>query len=181
MIQHHDLDFSKCAGCPVQGAKFVPADGAPGCTCFVVGTAPGATDEQLGRAFSGVAGQTLRNVFDGLGIQPFYTNVLKRRPEGKVTRQECWRCGLHLIEEMKRAKVTHVLSLGAVPFKFLYGMQDMSLPEVHGLPMQLDRFGMEFTLVPTFDPGHVLRRGGVLSKVGEEWLADIEEYVRVMS
>ena len=130
-VQIYDLDFDKCAGCPLAGQQFIPADGTPGISCFVVGTAPGASDVVAGRTFSGVAGQTLRNILAGLGVRPFYTNVLKRQPPAKVTREQCWRCGLHLVEEMKRNKVTVVMAAGSVPFKFLYGMNDRVLSDVH--------------------------------------------------
>lgn len=179
MIQRHDLDFDKCAGCPLAGNKFIPADGHSACACFVVGSAPGPGDEENGRAFTGKAGQVVRDIFEGFGLNPFYTNVLKRRVDRRPTREECWRCGLHLIEEMKRAKTEVVLAMGHVPFKFLYGINDLALPQVHGLPMELERFGMEVTVIPTFDVGYVLRNGGVHSKVGDEWLSDIEEFVRV--
>lgn len=166
-----------CAGCPLADSRYVPASGKADTRYFVVGGQPGPTEEKMGTAFRGKAGQMVRDVLSSMKLDPVFTNVLKRRPVGKKpSRSECFRCGMHLIEEMKRHKVHTVLALGQTPFQFLNGDSSLSVRDVHGLPIQMNRFGITFIVVPTFDAGYVLRNGGLDSRVGDEWLFDLEDY-----
>jgi len=129
----------------------------------------------------GPAGELLTEIMGALALDPVYTNVLKRRPLGKrPNKTECFRCGLHLIEEMKKHKVVVVLALGQTAFDFLQGDGTLSVTNVHGLPIPMNRFGMEFIVVPTLDPGYVLRKGGINSYTGDEWLSDLEDYKQVV-
>ena len=129
------------------------------------------------RSFVGPAGTMVREIMDCLSLSPLYTNVLKRRPVGKnPSRSECFRCGLHLIEEMKRHNVVVILALGQTAFNFLNGQSNLSVNDIHGLPIPMNRFGMDLVVVGTHDPGNILRRGGLLNRIGEEWIQDLEEF-----
>lgn len=179
---HDFVDRSEmCAGCPLIESRYVAPSGLADTRYFVVGGAPGETEEKLGTAFRGKAGQMVRDMMNAMGLAPVFTNVLKRRPVGKKpTRHECFRCGMHLIEEMKRHRVHTVLALGQTPFEFLNGDGSLSVKDVHGLPIRMERFGIAFIVVPTFDPGYVLRNGGLDSRTGDQWLYDLEDYKQVV-
>ena len=78
-----------------RGARnFVFADGVPGARVMIVGEAPGADEDRIGRPFVGRAGQLLDRMFAAIGLgraapdpaQAFYiTNVLPWRPPGNRT------------------------------------------------------------------------------------------------
>ena len=119
----------------------------------------------------------VKEIMAALALDPVYTNVLKRRPSGKKpTKSECFRCGLHLIEEMKRHEVIVVLTLGQMAFEFINGTGNLTVSNVHGLPMKVNRFGMDLILVSAPDPGYVLRKGGLDSRTGDSWISDLEDY-----
>lgn len=78
-----------------KGARnFVFSDGNPGARVMIVGEAPGADEDRIGRPFVGRAGQLLDRMFAAIGLrrespdpaQAFYiTNVLPWRPPGNRT------------------------------------------------------------------------------------------------
>ena len=188
-MNHDFVDRSQtCEGCPLAGtSRFVSGHGHYDCPVFVVGTAPGPTEVKTGKAFSGPAGALVKQVIDSLGLNAYFTNVLKRKPDGKPTKEACWRCGHHLIEEMKRNEALVVLALGSVPWRFFQGTnfpgfraKSPGVETVHGLTFDLERFGLNIKVVPTFDPSYVQRQGGLNSKIGHQWLSDLEDFVRVV-
>lgn len=169
----------ECAGCPLLDSRYVAGHGLRDCPVFVVGAAPGAEEEKTGRAFSGPTGRIVKTILEDMGVKAFYSNVLPRRPKGKKpSKSECFRCSLHLIQEMKFNQVEYVLALGSVPFGFLQGDGRLRVGGVHGLTLPMSRFGLEFKVTPTYDPGYVTRQGGLESKVGHDWLADLEDFAR---
>jgi len=170
-----------CAGCPCAGSPYIPASGPADIRYFCVGCSPGQEEDVQRRPFVGPAGKVVREIMDSLSLSPVYSNVLKRRPKGKKpSRSECFRCGLHLIEEMKRHNASVILALGQTAFDFINGQSNLSVNDVHGLPIPMNRFGMEILVVPTHDPGNILRRGGISSKVGNEWVSDLEDFKDVV-
>lgn len=178
-MEHFDFEdrTEACAGCPLVDSRYVPAYGKGDTRYFVVGAAPGPEEEKAGKAFVGPAGKLVRELLSAMGLEPVFTNVLKRRPKAKKpSRSECFRCGLHLIEEMKAHRAAVILTLGQVPFEFLNGQANLRVDDIHGLPMQMNRFGCDFIVVPTFSAGYILRSGGIHSPVGDQWVSDLEDF-----
>jgi DNA polymerase len=63
----------------------VPGEGSPAAEIVLVGEAPGATEDQLGRPFVGRAGKLLDEALAAAGIardDVWITNVVKARPPG---------------------------------------------------------------------------------------------------
>jgi DNA polymerase len=69
--------------------NLVFADGAPGSGLMLVGEAPGADEDRLGRPFVGVSGRLLDRMLASIGLgreRDFYvTNILPFRPPGNRT------------------------------------------------------------------------------------------------
>src|SRR5258708_3017098 len=65
------------------------ADGVPGAPVMVVGEAPGADEDRLGKPFVGVSGQLLDRMFEAIGMSRqrdlYITNILFWRPPGNRT------------------------------------------------------------------------------------------------
>jgi uracil-DNA glycosylase len=76
-----------CTACEL-GARAlhpVPGEGSPAAQFVVVGEAPGAKEDELGRPFVGKSGELLTKILDAIGFQRedvFICNVLKHRPPG---------------------------------------------------------------------------------------------------
>jgi len=65
------------------------ADGVPGAPVMVVGEAPGADEDRLGKPFVGVSGQLMDRMFAAIGMSRerdlYITNILFWRPPGNRT------------------------------------------------------------------------------------------------
>jgi uracil-DNA glycosylase family 4 len=177
----HETDY--CNECPLATRQYVPGEGYSDCPCLVVGTAPGAKEEETLRPFSGPGGELVRTVLSGGGVggRCFLTNVLKRRPVGpngsnrKPSKSECWKCGSHLMTEIARHRPQIVITVGQLPLTFFMGSLEIS--QVHGLPLRLTKWNQEMIVVPLYDPSYVLRRGGLTGPLGDQWLSDAEDAV----
>jgi uracil-DNA glycosylase len=71
------------------GIVLVPGEGSPVPKIFIVGEAPGATENLQRRPFVGASGRALRSLIgDSAGLDPtdwFLTNTVKYRPPGNRT------------------------------------------------------------------------------------------------
>jgi hypothetical protein len=51
------------------------------------------------------------------------------------------------------------------------------LEQVHGLPIPVTRFGLNFKIVPVYDASLVMRKG-LHSSFGNAWFSDLEEFAQ---
>src|SRR6266850_5274944 len=77
-------------GCPLKATatNLVFADGNPAARVMLVGEAPGADEDRIGRPFVGVSGQLLDRMLAAIGLDRtkiYITNVLFWRPPGNRT------------------------------------------------------------------------------------------------
>jgi uracil-DNA glycosylase family 4 len=78
---HGGCGFEPCE----TAANMVPGEGSPTAEVMLVGEAPGATEDALGRPFVGRAGQLLDELLAEAGLERervYITNVVKARPPG---------------------------------------------------------------------------------------------------
>jgi len=78
---HLPCGYETCEKC----ANFVPGEGSAEADVVIVGEAPGASEDELGRPFVGAAGRLLDRLLEAAGLvreEVFITNVLKARPPG---------------------------------------------------------------------------------------------------
>ena len=183
------MDSYRCKDCPLRDSPYVPGAGAvkpDGCV-FVVGTAPGEIEEKTQKCFAGDAGELVRTVVGDLGLEErvYFTNVIKRRPVSydgenrKPSKRECWKCGSHLMEELAKFRPRAILALGQMPLEFFLG-RSQNVQKIHGLPIHLIKFQLVMKLVPTYDPSFVMRRGGLSSRIGNEWVGDLADFADIV-
>lgn len=78
---HGGCGFQPCETC----TNMVPGEGSATADVMLVGEAPGATEDALGRPFVGRAGQLLDELLGAAGLERaavYITNVVKARPPG---------------------------------------------------------------------------------------------------
>jgi uracil-DNA glycosylase family 4 len=78
---HGGCGFESCE----TAANLVPGEGSPTAEVMLVGEAPGATEDALGRPFVGRAGRLLDELLAEAGLareSVYITNVVKARPPG---------------------------------------------------------------------------------------------------
>jgi uracil-DNA glycosylase family 4 len=105
--------------------NLVFADGVPESGLMLIGEAPGADEDRLGRPFVGVSGQLLDRMLASVGLvreRDFYiTNILPFRPPGNRTPTDA-EIALFLpfiLRHIELARPRHLVLLGGVAAKSL--------------------------------------------------------------
>lgn len=141
---------------------------------MIIGEAPGAREDELGKPFQGRSGAKLKEWLDEAGLDwrdVYITNVVKCRPPENRDPEadEIKACREFLDAEFSRIRPTHVLLLGRIPLK-LAGKSKIT--EVRGSVIVKDGI----TFFPTFHPAYVLRNPGMESVVK----SDFENFARLV-
>jgi uracil-DNA glycosylase len=97
--------------------NFVKGDGPVPCDVMVIGEAPGATEDRLGKPFVGRSGATLNTALAAVGLpreNVYVTNLYKHRPPDNrpPTAEEIKEHIHYLIEEYHQVRPKYVLLLG---------------------------------------------------------------------
>ena len=110
--------------------NLVFADGTPDAGLMLVGEAPGADEDRLGKPFAGASGQLLDRMLGSIGIQRetgcYITNILPFRPPGNRTPTDA-EVALFLpflLRHIALAKPRRLLLLGGVSAKALLRSKD---------------------------------------------------------
>ena len=139
------------------------ADGLPSAPVMIVGEAPGADEDRLGKPFVGVSGQLMDRMMEAIGLkrgEGFYiTNILFWRPPGNrtPTLAEQAMClaftRRHL--ELVRPKLL-VLAGGTAAKAVLDTTEGIMRLRGKWTTVRLDD-GTEIPTMPTFHPAYLLR------------------------
>lgn len=99
-------------------------DGPVPCDVMLIGEAPGASEDELGRPFVGVSGSVLDQALEQVGLARravFVTNTAKCRPPGnrRPRKAEMRACRKYLLRELEEVKPCFILLLGATALSIL--------------------------------------------------------------
>ena len=150
--EHVPCGFAICE----QATNLVPGEGSAKAKVMLVGEAPGANEDALGRPFVGRAGKLLDELLEEAGLERadvFITNVVKARPPGN--------------RDPKADEVAHHLpwleaQLEVIAPKLLVPLgrhaltrfaPDVKITQAHGRVIERDGR----TLFPMFHPAAALR------------------------
>lgn len=144
-----------------------------------LGEAPSASDDLAGRPFSGSAGQKLAELLNVVGIDKMrcaVTNVLQCVPWKDMASRhgasgnlrtpsfnEIMGCQLRFIREIAYIQPKVIIALGKTPlntlFQFTLDNNKSSLPisKQRGKVFEVVIDGKLYSVMPTFDPAHILR------------------------
>jgi len=139
------------------------ADGTPGAPVMVVGEAPGADEDRLGKPFVGVSGQLMDRMMEAIGLTReggFYiTNILFWRPPGNRTPTvaEQAMCLAFTRRHIELARPKVLLLAGGTSVKAV-------LDTTEGITRMRGKWvsyrlgdGTELPTMPTFHPAYLLR------------------------
>ncbi|MFO1083379.1 MAG: uracil-DNA glycosylase [Reyranellaceae bacterium] len=139
------------------------ADGVAGAPVMVIGEAPGADEDRLGKPFVGVSGQLMDRMFDAIGMSRqrdlYITNIIFWRPPGNRTPTQAEQAiclaftRRHI--ELARPKVL-VLAGGTSAKAILDTTEGIMRLRGKWTNLQLDDGSVVPTL-PTFHPAYLLR------------------------
>lgn len=166
-------DLKECLelfeGCSLKHTAMntVFADGVPSSKVMVIGEAPGADEDRLGKPFVGLSGQLLDKMLASIGLSRqkniYISNILPWRPPGnrQPTAGETSAC-LPFIErhiELIRPKI--ILLVGGTAGKTLLNSTEgiMKL-RGHFLDYETQNEGFKALAFPTFHPAYLLRSPG---------------------
>ncbi|CAA9521562.1 MAG: Uracil-DNA glycosylase, family 4 [uncultured Thermoleophilia bacterium] len=150
--RHRGCGFEPCETC----TNPVPGEGPAPATLMLVGEAPGAQEDRVGRPFVGAAGRLLDGLLTSIDVprdRVFITNVLKARPPGnrdprpdEVAHARPW-----LDAQLALVRPRLVVTLGRHALDaFAPGLK---ITQVHG--QVLERDGR--TVLPLYHPAAALR------------------------
>ena len=139
------------------------ADGVVGSPVMIVGEAPGADEDRLGKPFVGVSGQLMDRMFDAIGMgrerDLYITNILFWRPPGNRTptlaEQAVCMAFTRRHIELARPKVL-VLAGGTAAKSVLDTTEGIMRLRGKWTSLSLDD-GSAVPTLPTFHPAYLLR------------------------
>lgn len=151
--------IAACKACTLSSTALnhVPGEGSRDAKFVVVGEAPGATEDELGRPFVGKSRDLLEKILEAIGFKRadvFIVNVLKHRPPGNrnPSPAEIVACRPFLLRQLDLLEPRVILALGTFAAQTLLE-SDETIGQLrgkehtyHGIP-----------LVATYHPAALLR------------------------
>jgi uracil-DNA glycosylase len=139
------------------------ADGVSGAPVMIVGEAPGADEDRVGKPFVGVSGQLLDRMFDAIGMSRqrdlYITNILFWRPPGNRTPTQAEQaiCLAFTRRHVELAKPKVLVLAGGTAAKAMLDTTE-GIMRLRGkwTTLRLDD-GTEVPTMPTFHPAYLLR------------------------
>ncbi len=160
---------SECQLCSLYSSRknTVFGEGSADADVMIIGEAPGAEEDALGRPFAGDAGQLLDNMLKAIGLnrkQVFITNILKcHPPENRAPHvNETAACEAYLLRQIELIKPKIILSVGAVSAHNLLKNDE----KVGKLRLQEHKMpGFDMPVHVTYHPAYLLRKPSEKAKV----------------
>ena len=151
--------IAACSACTLASTAInhVPGEGNPNAGFVIVGEAPGATEDELGRPFVGKSGDLLTKIIDAIGFRRedvFICNVLKHRPPGNrnPSPSEIVACRPFLLRQLELLRPRVILALGTFAAQTLLE-SDSPIGKLRGIEHRYHGI----PLVATYHPAALLR------------------------
>ncbi|WP_262031126.1 uracil-DNA glycosylase family protein [Microvirga sp. Mcv34] len=139
------------------------ADGNPEGRVMLVGEAPGADEDRIGKPFMGRSGQLLDRMLATIGLdrtQVYVANIVPWRPPGNrtPTPQEIAICKPFIARQIELASPEILLCLGGPAAQNLLGLKDGILRTRGRWYSYKTEDGREMKALPTLHPAYLLRQ-----------------------
>jgi len=138
---------------------------------MIIGEAPGATEDELGRPFVGRSGELLTNMIEKALQIPrksvYIANIVKCRPPANRNPddEEVEACKPFLDKQIEMINPEIILSLGSISFKYLTG-DNIGISKARGKIYEYK--GAK--LVPSFHPSYLLRNPSAKKEAYQDML-----------
>ena len=152
--------FTGC-GLKNTATQLVFADGAPGSPLMLVGEAPGADEDRVGRPFVGKAGQLLDRMLAAIGLDRtsvYIANVVPWRPPGNrtPTPQETQICLPFIQRQIELVDPDILVTLGNPSTQTLLSTRE-GIMRTRGRWFDYDTGTRTIRAIATFHPAYLLR------------------------
>jgi DNA polymerase len=139
------------------------ADGNPQGRVMLVGEAPGADEDRIGKPFMGRSGQLLDRMLAAIGLdrtQVYVANIVPWRPPGNrtPTPQEVAICKPFIARQIELASPEYLLCLGGPAAQNLLDIKDGILRTRGRWFTYKAEDGREIRALPTLHPAYLLRQ-----------------------
>lgn len=147
---------------------------------YILGEAPGRTEDETGRPFVGRSGKFLRSLLESIDLSPakdvYITSVVRfRPPENKTpTPKQVAAYEKYVNEELEIIKPKLIVTVGGISLK---KFTKDPITKVHALPKDVEWLGHKFTLVPMFHPAAALRN----PKIKQIMIQDFKKLKKLVS
>ena len=176
--------LQKFEGCSLKktATKTVFADGNPDSGIMLVGEAPGAEEDRLGKPFVGPAGQLLNRMLESIGLnreKVYITNVCFWRPPGnrKPSDAEWAACRPFTLRHIQLIKPRVILLLGGSAAQQILNVSE-GITRLRGQWLEL-KIAESIPSIPTlatFHPAYLLRQPAAKK---ESWLDILSFYKKI--
>jgi uracil-DNA glycosylase family 4 len=150
-----------CRACPLHKTRkhSIWGEGNPQAGIMVIGEAPGAVEDQVGRPFVGKSGQLLDKILAACAFtredQVFLSNIVRCRPPGnrKPSELEVKTCIPYLYEQIELLDPKIIILLGATALKSLIKDQTLRISRCRGQWLEWE----SRLVMPVYHPAALLR------------------------
>jgi DNA polymerase len=162
----HLCSLSKCRKNVVFG------EGNPNAELMFIGEGPGASEDETGKPFVGLAGQLLTKIIENVlhvkRSDVYVANIVKcRPPKNRVpTMEEVDACRPFLMEQIALISPRIIVALGSTSYHHLTGEYDTKISQIRG--SVIDFGGAK--LIPTYHPSFLLRNPSAKKDVYHDML-----------
>ncbi len=145
---------------------------------MVIGEAPGADEDRIGRPFVGKSGQLLDKIFEACGFNReqhiFISNIVKCRPPANRTPsdEEVKACFPYLLKQIELVNPKIIIPLGATALKRLFNNQSLKITKLRGDWMQWE----DRLVMPVFHPSALLRNPNLKKDTWEDFKKVVFKY-----
>jgi uracil-DNA glycosylase family 4 len=164
-------------GCPLKlrATQIAFSDGNPEADIMLVGEAPGAEEDRLGKPFVGKAGQLLDRMLASIGLdrgKVYITNMVPWRPPGnrEPSPQEILSCQPFLFRQIELVAPRILLTVGGVSTKALLST-NQGILRMRGQWRELSVNGHSMQVMPILHPAYLLRQPAAKQQAWRDMLS----------
>jgi len=173
-------EIINCKACPLYKMRnhSIWGEGNEHAEIMVIGEAPGANEDKIGRSFVGKSGQLLDKIFAACGFSReqhiFISNIVKCRPPGNrdPSEEEVEACFPLLLKQIELVDPKIILPLGATALKRLFKDQNLKITKLRGHWMEWDHR----LVMPVFHPAALLRNPALKRDTWEDYKKVVFKY-----
>lgn len=177
-------DAKSCMACLLHKTKtnIVFSRGSEDAKIFIVGEAPGETEDLEGKPFLGKSGKLLDATLASYGLDLekdiYIANVIKCRPpeNRKPDASEVNKCSKFLTEQLNLVNPKVIIALGATAAKF-FTPYSSSIGAMRGTTIEYKFSYHKPRVFITYHPSFILRSGGTLSENFKMFSDDIKQAI----
>lgn len=151
---------------------------------MIVGEAPGETEDRIGEPFAGASGifllNTIEEIAPNLGDCLYITNAVKCRPRNNTVPDDSYIdicAGNYLVNEILHYKPKVILSLGNSALYALVGKKQIT--KNRGMLFRRELYPEVYSVLPTYHPSYLIRKGGFASPDYDDWMNDIRLAIKI--